>query len=82
MKKISNFKLNGLNPLSNSELKTIMGGQGFTCYCGYVSGDWEDSTFSVEANGIIGALNSAGSQCGGLGATCSGNEQLPALVAR
>ncbi len=73
MKKLSNFKIDGMIRLDASELKTITGGDNFTCYCGFVGGEWEDHTFSVSANSINSALDTAGSWCGGLGATCSGD---------
>jgi len=62
-------------PLNGEQMRKIIGGTPYTCYCGFVGGEYENQTFTVQSSSLNGALNTAGSQCGGLGATCSGPQQ-------
>lgn len=70
------LKSGSVQELDRKQMKVVAGGKrlaSFTCYCGFVGGPWEELTFSVEADNINDALNQAGPDCGGLGATCSGD---------
>lgn len=77
MKKLSlgKLKLASEEVLQRNQMAGIYGGMGcsFTCYCGFVGGCWEESTFTVNADNISEALWAAGMACQGQGATCSGN---------
>lgn len=76
------LNLNGVQLLNKTSQKDIVGGRkeasisdahdSFTCYCGFVGGEWESSTFTVNADSIQDALWAAGLVCNGRGATCSG----------
>jgi hypothetical protein len=65
--------LSGVVVLNKKQQKTVIGGASFTCYCGFVGGPYEHLTVTVQANTVGDALDSM--NCGGAGATCSGNQQ-------
>ncbi|WP_223033649.1 hypothetical protein [Hanstruepera marina] len=71
------LKSGSVQELDRKQMKAVAGGKrmNFTCFCGFVGGPWEELTFTVQANDINDALNQAGPDCGGLGATCSGEIQ-------
>ena len=56
--------------LNKAEQKSINGGGSYSCYCGFVGGQYEEFKVSVEADSVEGALNSM--NCGGEGVTCNG----------
>lgn len=69
------LNLEGLTALNKKEQSQINGGkklQTFSCYCGFVGGDYEDHPFTVNAESLQDALWGSGLACQGLGATCSG----------
>lgn len=76
-KKFNIFIMKNLNSvkssLSRDEMRSVFGGRRatFTCFCGFTGGPYEDLTVQVEASDVGAALNSM--NCGGHGATCSGN---------
>lgn len=69
------LNLDGIQILNKDQQATINGGGSYTCYCGFAGGPYEDQTVQVEAGSVGDALNSM--NCGGAGATCSGNRPQP-----
>ncbi len=74
MKKLSLGKLKLLSEevLQRSQLANIYGGYDYECYCGFVGGSGQNDPFTVSSYTLGSALQSAGSQCNGMGATCIG----------
>jgi hypothetical protein len=75
--KMKNFILRKLKPfpgevLKRNQLAKIIGEYDYNCYCGFVGGSGESSPFSVSRHSLTEALQDAGSQCNGQGATCEG----------
>ncbi len=64
------LNLTGVVQLNREQQKSINGGGTYSCFCGFVAGEWEDFKVLVEADSVGDALNSM--NCGGLGATCEG----------
>ncbi|HTO15351.1 MAG TPA: hypothetical protein VLZ83_06255 [Edaphocola sp.] len=65
------LNLEGVTVLNKKQQGSISGGANFECYCGHVGGQFEHLKFYVEADNVTEALNSI--NCGGYGATCSGD---------
>lgn len=74
MRQLAKLKIDSTQLLHNDELLKLRGGSMdlYTCHCGFVGGPWEEETFDAYGTNLEAALQAAGHECDGRGATCYG----------